>query len=140
MLNARNAYASYREKQIMTATPEQLISLMYKESILSCKRALEAFENRDISSINDSIIKAESLIIELLSSLDEEKGGEIAKNLKALYIYMYRRLVEANSKKEEIGVREVLSLLSELSATWDEAMKKANKEKTVADKVVDGKR
>jgi len=124
MLSTRNAYASYRERQIMTAPPEYLVALIYKEAILHCKKALEYFNTKDISAISNSIIKVESLIIELLSSLDEEKGGEIAKNLKTLYLYMYRLLVDANVKKNEAGVKEVLSLLEELSATWDEAVKK----------------
>jgi len=60
--------------------------------------------------------------MELNLALDMEKGGEIAKNLRALYNYMYRTLVEANIKKDKKMLDDVKSLLEDLLSTWREAM------------------
>ena len=64
------------------------------------------------------IIKAQDIVTELMVSLDFDKGGQIAKNLFGLYLYMNRRLIEANIQKDTGILDEVKKLLTELRAAW----------------------
>jgi len=66
-----------------------------------------------------------------------EKGEEISKNLRALYNYMYKQLLEANTKKDTAILEECKSYLKDLRETWMEAMKK---EGNLAEKLPDPNR
>jgi flagellar protein FliS len=66
-----------------------------------------------------------------------EKGGEISTNLRSLYNYMYKRLLDANMKKDLKIIDEVSEYIKDLRDTWIEAMKK---EGSLAEKLPDPKR
>jgi flagellar protein FliS len=73
---------------------------------------------RETAAKGEVIGKAIGLIDGLRTSLDRERGGEIAANLEALYDYMMRRLVEANLRDDERGLDEVAGLLDEIRSGW----------------------
>ncbi len=117
MYNARK----YHETQVMTASPMQLIVMMYDECIQTLDRAEAAFgmeEPDRIQNINNNILHAEDIITELAVSLDMEKGGEIAKNLHRLYDFMIFHLSQANIKHELQPIREVRKMMGELREAW----------------------
>ena len=53
-----------------------------------------------------------------------EEGGKIAEDLLSLYIYMKKRLLEANVQKDAKILKEVVRILSELKGSWEEIAKK----------------
>lgn len=117
MYNARK----YQETQVMTASPMQLVLMMYDECIQTLERAEAAFaiEGPDrIPNINNHILHAEDIITELAVSLDMEKGGEIAKNLHRLYDFMIFYLSQANVKHLLTPVQEVRKMMLELREAW----------------------
>jgi len=122
-----NPLRSYKETQIKTATPGKLILMMYDGAIKNLNQALQDMddEHRRYDSISNSLIKAQDIIAELMISLDFERGGEIAKNLFGLYVFMNRRLLDGNIKKEKAPLEEVKTLLIELRAAWAEVADKA---------------
>lgn len=115
----------YREQMVMTASPAKLIELLLDKAISVIEDAKALIEEKNFKGANEKIIRAQDIVMELNLSLDVEGGGDIAKNLRALYNYMYRTLVEANIKKDVKKLDEVKTLLSDLLSTWQEAMKKA---------------
>jgi flagellar protein FliS len=115
----------YREQMVMTASPAKLIELLLDKAITVIEDAKVLINEKNFKGANEKIIRAQDIVMELNLSLDVEKGGDIAKNLRALYNYMYRTLVEANIKKDVKKLDEVKILLSDLLSTWQEAMKKA---------------
>lgn len=121
-INAGNAYI---ENMIKTASPAKLVEMLYVNAVDRLKRAAKFIKDNDIAKATEQISKVESIILELNISLDMEKGGEIAKHLRALYNYMYRRLLEANMEKSISKVEEVRELLQGLLEAWREAMKRA---------------
>jgi flagellar protein FliS len=82
-------------------------------------------EHRRYDSISNSLIKAQDIITELMISLDFDRGGEIAKNLFGLYVFMNRRLLDGNIKKDKAPLEEVKTLLIELRGAWAEVADKA---------------
>ena len=122
-----NPLRSYRETQIKTATPGKLILMMYDGAIKNLNQALQDMddEHRRYDSISNSLIKAQDIIAELMISLDFERGGEIAKNLFGLYVFMNRRLLDGNIKKDKAPLEEVRTLLMELRSAWAEVADKA---------------
>ena len=73
----------------------------------------------DISEKSRQITWGMNIIQGLRTSLDAQKGGEVAANLDSLYEYMGRRLLEANVKNDVAILDEVSSLLMEVKAGWD---------------------
>jgi flagellar protein FliS len=122
-----NPIRSYKETQIKTATPGKLILMMYDGAIKNLNQALQDMEDehRRYDSISNSLIKAQDIIAELMISLDFDRGGEIAKNLFGLYVFMNRRLLDGNIKKDKAPLEEVRKLLMELRSAWAEVADKA---------------
>ncbi|SHE36435.1 flagellar protein FliS [Marinitoga hydrogenitolerans DSM 16785] len=122
--NFQNAN-SYVENMVKTASPAKLVELLYLNSIERLNRAINMIKNKKIAEAHNQIVRVEDIIMELNLSLDMEKGGEISKNLRSLYNYMYRRLLEANLNKNIEILEEIKSLLNTLLEAWREAMKQA---------------
>jgi flagellar protein FliS len=115
----QNARDAYLESQIMTASPIDLVRLLYQGAIAAVRDARRHLAAGDIAARTASINKASSILIELGSSLDHARGGEISLRLGRLYDYMIRRLMEGNFHKADGPLAEVLGLLTTLSKGWD---------------------
>jgi len=120
---------SYRKTQIESASPEVLILMLYDGALRFLGQAEEGFTQNSNEKINNNLVRVQAILAELLTSLDKEKGGEIAKNLERLYIYFLGRLTDANVKKELAPLTEIKPMIEDLRNTWAEAMKIAAKNK-----------
>ena len=83
--------------------------MLYKNSIERLEKAVKAIEKNNLIEANHEIIRVEEIILELNVSLNIEKGGEVAKNLRLLYNYIYEQLIQANLKKDIDTLTEVKS-------------------------------
>jgi len=116
---------AYLENMVRTASPAKLIEMLYQRAVELLKEAEKLIEDKEYMKANENLKKAQDIVTELNLSLDMEKGGQIAQNLRALYNYMFRRLIDANVKKDIEAAREVRGMLEELLDAWREVMKKA---------------
>jgi flagellar protein FliS len=123
------AYArAYQAQSILTASPGQLVLLMYDGALRFLAQARASFalpdtDSRRIAQINTALLRAQAVIAELQVNLDHDAGGEIAMTLDRLYDYHLRRLLEANIKKDESIVTEVERLIRELREGWAEMLR-----------------
>jgi len=114
----QNAHSQYKETQILTATPGQLVVLLYEGAIKNLRIALESIEDKKkFDVVNNCLIKAQDIITELMLSLNFE-ADEIANRLYSLYIYFNNKLIEANIYKDAEKIREVLNYLEDLNEGW----------------------
>jgi flagellar protein FliS len=74
----------------------------------------------DISLMNNRMQRAEAIISELRSTLNHEKGGEIATRLDSIYSFCQRHLLEARLQRDPAKIEQVMKLLSELREAWDQ--------------------
>lgn len=125
-----NAYArTYRTNAVLTASPGQLVLMLYDGVLKSLALAKEAFaqpgdDPRRIEVINQQLIKAQNILVELQAGLNLEVGGEFAQTMHRLYDYHTRRLLQANLQKKVEPVVEVERLVSELRDAWAEMLGK----------------
>lgn len=133
-MSVNNPVQTYKEIQIKTANQIKLIVMLYDGAIRHLTQALDCFGDghRRFDLINTHVIAAQDIISELMASLDFDKGGQVAKNLFALYTYMNHQLLDANLKKDEKPVLEVKKMLSELREAWDEISTKKGLEGSTA--------
>ncbi len=117
---AASAYARVGvETKVSTASPHQLIVMLYDGALLSVNSAAVAMESGDIPGKGQAISKAINIISNgLKASLDMEAGGELSGRLAALYEYMAQRLLQANLQNSRPALDEVSGLLTELRGAW----------------------
>ncbi len=106
----------------MTASPEELVMMLYNGIIRFVNEAKQAIDDKNIERAHNSITRAQDIVLELMSTLDMQY--DISKNLYSIYDYISRRLIEANLKKDKVALDEVESLISDLKDTWGKAMDK----------------
>ena len=110
--------SAYQDSTITTQSKERLIVLLYDGAIKFMKLAIQELEAGNYQAKGQYIIKAQDIINELNAVLDMDAGGEIAANLRKLYVFMNRRLSEANSERNPQMIREVIQLMEELNQSW----------------------
>ena len=115
-------YLEYKRNSIMTASPEELVLMLYNGIIRFVNEAKQAIDDKNIEKAHNSITRAQDIVLELMSTLDMKY--DISKNLYSIYDYISRRLIEANLKKDKVALDEVESLVSDLKDTWGKAMDK----------------
>lgn len=117
------AYDQYKQNSIYTSTPEELTLMLYNGLVKFIMQAQASLQDKNIEKVNISIVKAENILVHFRNTLDMKY--ELSQGLDSLYEYMYRRLVEANMKKDQEILAEILSMAKELRDTWGQAMKLA---------------
>ncbi|MDR2363713.1 MAG: flagellar export chaperone FliS [Spirochaetaceae bacterium] len=131
-----NALSAYRETRIKTASQGQLIIMLYDGAIKQLDHGMElltlnAAGKKDparIEGIGKAVVKTQEIITELMVSLDFEQGGDIAKNLFALYTWFNQELLEANIAQDVKRIDNVRSMIKDLRNTWVEVIAKNNSE------------
>ena len=114
-----HAQDAYLENRILSADPTELVRLLYQGGMEAVREARRHLAAGDIRARSRAISKASSMLLELVRSLDHERGGEIAGRLGQLYDYMLRRLTEANFQQSDVPLAEVLSLMATLAEAWN---------------------
>ena len=114
---------TYRANSVLTASPGQLVLMLYDGALKAIALAREGFEKvpddpRRIEVINQQLLKAQAILAELQNGLNLEAGGEFAETMHRLYDYHNRRLLEANMRKQVEPVMEVERLVRELRDAW----------------------
>jgi flagellar protein FliS len=118
---AIKAYATIGvETGVASASPHQLILMLYEGAISAVATAQSHLRLKDMAAKGQAISKAISIIGDGLSAaLQQNVGGELAKNLADLYQYMGQRLLEANLKSDHEALEEVRQLLAQLKGAWE---------------------
>tara|TARA_Y100000758_G_scaffold302569_1_gene270888 strand:+ start:1356 stop:1823 length:468 start_codon:yes stop_codon:yes gene_type:complete len=123
-----NYQNAYKKASVNTLDQNKLIIMLYDGAIKNANFAVEYMKSGEIEKVHDSLIKTKNIVTELLATLNMEHGGEIAKNLKSLYSYMFSLLIEANMEKKSEPVLNVIDLLKELRGAWVQIREKKKPE------------
>jgi len=126
MRHPANPWQSYRQVATKTATPGQLVLMLFDGALRFLDRALVGFDLDDPLdsnlAINNNILKAQEIIRELNMSLNLEQGGEFALTMRRLYTYYDLQLSQSNLRKESEGVQLVIRLLTVIRDAWAEML------------------
>jgi flagellar secretion chaperone FliS len=131
MMQSRRGAAQYRAVSshglVADASPTRLVQIMYEHilaQLVTAQGCMQRISDNlplaDVIAKGKAIGKAVRLINQLNATLDMERGGEIAGNLRSLYEYMLSRLTVANLKNDPRIVAEVIELVRKLKSGWDQ--------------------
>ena len=121
----QNPYEQYQKNKILTATPAEVTRMLYEGAIKFCNIAIMAIEQNDIENAHTNIRKTQRIIEEFRNTLDRKYP--VAEDFDKIYVYVLRRLFEANIRKDKETLEEVNMHLRSLRDTWKEVMRKCNK-------------
>jgi len=122
-MNGYNGYTNnYLASQVNTASPEQLMLMLYDGAIRFASMAIKAIEDNTPDKRSYYINKTYAILSEFAATLDRNQDAELAENLDALYSYMQQRLMDANLKNDSEALVEVKDMLSGLRQTWAQAI------------------
>lgn len=121
----QNPYEQYQRNKILTASPAELTLMLYEGAIKFCNIAIMAIEQKEIEKAHVNIMKTQRIIEEFRNTLDRKYP--VAEEFDKIYVYVLRRLFEANVNKDKDILEEVNTHLRSLRDTWKEVMKRCNK-------------
>lgn len=113
-----NPYASSLEARIYSATPVELVKMLYEAAIEAVQAARDHLRRGEIGDRSRAVGKAIAILAELNRSLDQAKGGELSTKLALMYDYLQRTLIDANYRQADDGLAEAETLLKTLHDAW----------------------
>lgn len=117
------ALSTYKQMSIETATPAELVLMLYNHALRCMKEAMGSLAAKDIQGSNKQLQRAQDIVDELRVSLNFTAGGKIAESLDAMYEYINSRLCEANIKKDPAVVEDAVKVMSEVRDGWAEVVR-----------------
>lgn len=127
MMPRNKPWESYRKVATQTATPGQLVLMLYDGAIGFSEKAIAGFSHTDPAlfnqTVSNNILRAQAIIHEMNASLNMQAGGEVAANFRRLYNYLYRRLRDANRAKNKEPIDETIKHLRVLRNSWAEMLR-----------------
>lgn len=115
---------SYRnvglETSVSAADPHQLVSMLFDALLQSLTSAKSSILSGDIPAKGRAISRVVRILEEgLKAGLDEERGGELAANLRSLYDFCIFRITDANLKNDVAIVDEVIRVIQPVADSWN---------------------
>lgn len=107
------------ETEVMGASPERLISLLFRGAQTALAQARHHLHNGNIAERGKALSKAIDIVdTGLKASVDAERGGEVARHLVAAYDLIIRDLMQANLHQDEAKLDSATRLLDNLAEAW----------------------
>ena len=117
-----NAYNIYKNNSVNFSSKEQMLIMLLDGAVKFAKRGKLAISEKNIKLAHDSITRTQDIFTELKVTLDTS-AGEWAKQMFDVYSFINERLFQANIKKDEAIMDEVIPLIEEVRNIWNEAYK-----------------
>lgn len=113
-----NRYQQYLETEVYSASPVGLVRLLLRAAVDALEAANLAVAAGDVATRTRAASKAYAIVAELMNSLDTERGGKVAGDLRELYVYVLGRVGEGSLNAEAKAFTEVAGLLNTLQEGW----------------------
>jgi len=122
MIAAQTMAHQYQRAQVTTVDRGQLLLMMFDGAQRFLSQAEQRLPAKDVVGFVHALGRAQAVIAELLSTLDHQRGGEIARNLERLYTFMLDHLLQANLKKSVVHVTQVRRVLGIVGGAYREIL------------------
>ena len=114
------AYNSYQQNSVAVESPAKLVEMLYEGILLFASMAKRCIDSEDIEKKIYYINRTTDIFVELLNSLDYEKGGQVAHYLTGLYTHQIKLLTQANMENNKEKIDIVIKVVKGLLEAWKE--------------------
>jgi flagellar protein FliS len=113
-----NPAQNYLRTKVLTATPEQLQLMLYDGAIRFAEQGRIALSEKRFEQSYELLTRTQKIIVELQCGLKHDLAPDLCGKLAALYNFVHRKLVDANTKHELPALDEALNILRYQRETW----------------------
>ncbi len=121
------AYQKYKTTSVQSASKEKILLMLYEAAIRFTKQAVQAAEDKRIAERGTNIGRAYDIVLELNNTLDHKIGGDVAKNLEQLYMFITDQYQQANITGDPKYLRDAQKVLETLYDGWVKAVEQLKK-------------
>jgi flagellar protein FliS len=119
-MSVQRGLSSYRQTQVQSSTPMELVVMLYDGALTSLRIARQAIEQRDIRARRDALTRAMKIVSELQSTLNMDEGGQVASSLDELYAFVNARMLQAASQNAVAPLDEAIRVFEPLRDAFAE--------------------
>ena len=123
MISAQTSARQYQQAQFQTVDRGQLLLMMFDGGDRFLSQAEQKLGANDVPGFLHALGRGQAVIAELLSTLDHQRGGDVARNLDRLYRFMLDHLIEANLAKSARHVGQVRRILGIIGGAYREILR-----------------
>lgn len=123
-MQKKSPFQQYKKTEVMTASKENILLMLYDGSIRFLKQAIEASKGDNLPEKNTFVGKTMDIVNELRATLNHKAGQDLAVHLEELYDFVLDRLLKGSVENNPKYLEEALSVMSTLRDGWNEAIKK----------------
>lgn len=113
--------ADHLEQDVLQRTPEQMVPLLYQHLLGHLRDAAHCLDTDDAAGRAHHADRALAILFELMDTLDQERGGELAARLSALYSYFATVIIELGRSHDVDLLRRVMDMIAMLHHSWERA-------------------
>lgn len=121
---AADPTTAYLRSKVFSATPEELHLMLIDGALRFCRQGREAMAESRHEALFNALSSAKSILMEMATSLRADENPDLCAKLHGLYLFMYRRLIDANIEKSPEIIDEVIKLLEYERETWQMVVEK----------------
>jgi flagellar protein FliS len=129
---AHEVREEYLTSQVMTATPFKLHQMLVQGALRNCLRARDDFQHGELELGGEMILKAQEIVGSLLTGVSEDKTNPLGKKVAAIYVYIFRTLMNVYRKADLKQLDDAISILEIENETWAEVCAKFGSEQAQA--------
>ena len=111
---------NYLETDILTATPQKLQLMLIEGALNRIERVRAHWQAGENDRANEELICAQEIITELMAGLNRQASPELVKKIAAIYIYIFRCLLDAGLGRDETKLDEAIRVLDVERETWQQ--------------------
>lgn len=119
----------YLRTQIMTASPEMLTLMLWDGAIRFSEQAKLAIQNKEIENSYNLLLRAQKIVLELHGTLKHDLNPSVSQKIAALYMFIYRKLVDTNLHKDVAALDDALKIMRMQRETWQMLINKLTEER-----------
>ncbi|MBA3845327.1 MAG: flagellar export chaperone FliS [Planctomycetes bacterium] len=120
MAATANAYAAYRSAEVEGLTQRDLLIKLYQGAERFLFQAQAAMRAKQSSDAHFGCVRAKAIFIELMSTLNFDLGGEVATQLRDLYVFLIATISEANLRKDPTKLESIMPVIATLRQGWEQ--------------------
>ncbi|NOX57458.1 MAG: flagellar export chaperone FliS [Planctomycetes bacterium] len=109
---------TYLRDAVMTASPEQLQLMLYDGAIRFARQGRDALEAKDFETAFERLSRAQKIVLEMQQGLNFDVDRELCERMSGLYMFAYRKLVDACCQHAVGDVDDALRVLEYERQTW----------------------
>lgn len=133
-----SAQESYLATEVMTATPQKLQLILIEAAIRSAQRARQKWQAQEDDEACEALIHAQQILGEMLASLNREVDTRLVEKVAAVYLFVFRSLMEANYERSEQKLDDAVRVLQVERDTWQQVCRQLGSQKPADDAAASG--